>query len=394
MATRTARGIDEKPVILGGGAVPFRRYSDGSHWRDWVSDAIEGALAEANLERRDIDSVVVASESDFFSLQLNPAPVILDDAGLTGCPAVRVEAGGASGGAALRTAFTQLTAGLADCVLVVGFEAGAGHLPADTTQLLYGLSFDAEIEGMAGATAVSLYALSISLHMAVHGTTVEQMASVSVKNHGNALANPLAHKPMRITVEDVLASPEISAPYRRLDCSPVSDGAAAVVMARPGWAPAPTGPRCWITGSGAGTDHPRLGDRPEPHAFAAKQQAARAAYEMAGVAKPRSQIQVAEVYDAFTGAEIQAIEALGLAQAGEAGPAVAAGEFSADGPTPVNLSGGLIGQGGAPGAVGVMQAVTVARLLAADDGPDRGLIDVHGGICTTNFVHVLERVEP
>ena len=389
-----------RPLILGGGAVPFRRYKDGSHWRDWMRLAGADALADAGLEAADIDSVVVANETDFASLQVNPGPVVVDELGLTGVPVVRVEAGGASGGAALRVGFTQIMSGLARRVLIIGYEAGASHLSADDVQLIYGLSFDAELDGMAGATAVSLYALSIAMHMAVHGTTVEQMAAVSVKNHANAEANPYAHKPMNITIGDVLASPAISTPYRRLDCSLVSDGAAAVILAHPDHAPAPTRPRSAITGSGAATDHARLGDRPAPHVFTAKARAAEEAYAMAGIDDPASEIQIAEVYDAFTGAELQGIEALGLVEAGAAGPAMADGAFGIAGPLPVNISGGLIGQGGAPGAVGIMQAWTMDRIVTgrypgAEAGPyQRGVIDAHGAICTSAAVHVIERAEP
>jgi acetyl-CoA C-acetyltransferase len=356
------------------------------------------ALTDAGLEAADIDAVVVASESDFLSLQVNPGPVVLDELGLSGRPVVRVEGGGASGGLALREGMAQIMAGMAGRVLVVGFEAAAGHLDPGGVQLVYGLSFDAEVDGMAGATAVSLYALSIAEHMARYGTTVEQMASVSVKNHANAIGNPWAHKPMTITIDDVLASPMVSTPYRRLDCSLASDGAAAIVLAHPDAAPELARPLSRISGSGVGSDFARLGDRAERHAFPAKRRAAKAAYAMADI--DDHDIDVAEVCDPFTGAEIQSLEALGLALPGEAAAAITDGAFDQNGHLPVNLSGGLIGQGGAPGATGIAQAVTMDRLLGGRyhdaDGATfkRGLIDVHGGVGTLAAVHVLERVEP
>ena len=131
-----------RPLILGGSVSPFGRHRDGSHWRDWVRRAVTDALA---------DAVVVASETDFLSLQVNPGPVILDDLGMSGLPVVRVEAGGASGGAALRIGVQHILSGAARRVLVVGFEAAAGHLDADGVQFVYGLSFDAETDGMARA---------------------------------------------------------------------------------------------------------------------------------------------------------------------------------------------------------------------------------------------------
>jgi acetyl-CoA C-acetyltransferase len=230
----------------------------------------------------------------------------------------------------------------------------------------------------------------MNLHIARHGTTPEQMARVSVKNHGNACGNPLAHKPMRIGIEDVLASDVVSTPYRRLDCSLISDGAAALVVAHPDEAPH-AARRTRIAGSGCASDHVRLGDRGEPHRFTAKHESARAAYVMAGIGDPLRDVQVAEIYDAFSGAELQGLEALGLCAPGAGGPALAEGRFDADGALPVNLSGGLIGQGGAPGATGVMQALTLHRLLhAGRAGWRRGLADAHGGVCTLSVTHVLE----
>ncbi len=388
------------PVVLGGGVHPFGRHV-GGQWRDWVRHAGAAALADAGLAPADIDAVVVASETDFLSLQVNPGPVALAELGMAGKPVVRVEGGGASGGLALREALAQIMSGLYRRVLVIGFDAASGHLTAEDVQLVYGLSFDAETDGMAGATAVALYALSISEYMARHGATAEQLAHVSVKNHANAIGNPWAHKPMSITVGDVLASPMIATPYRKFDCSMASDGAAAIVLAAPAHAPAADRMRSRITGSGAGSDHPRLGDRPDRHAFRAKTRAARAAYAMAGIDDAASAFDAAEVYDAFTGAELQSLEALGLVAEGTAGPAMADGRFDAGGPLPVNLSGGLIGQGGVPGATGIAQAVIMDRLLGGRGHGDnagrdvrRGVIDVHGGVCTNAVVHVMERVEP
>ncbi len=385
--------------VLGGGLSRFAAFRDGSHWRDRVRAVAAQALAEAGLEAADIDALVVASESDAMSLQINPAAVVASDLGLQHVSAMRVEGGGASGALALRAGVMHLLSGLAQRVLVVGFDDTASRLKGADVRLLYGLSFDTDVEGLAGASAAVLYALSMQLHMQQHGTTAAQMAAVAVKNRRHALHNPLAHKPMAIGIDDVLASPMVARPYRMLDCSLLSDGAAAVVLAAPRAAPRAETPRVRISGSGCATDAVRLGDRARPHAFDAKARAAQAAYAMAGVRDPAREIGVAEVYDAFSGAELQALEALGLAAEGTAGPAVAAGEFGAGARLPVNLSGGLSGQGGSPGAVGIAQAVTVARLLGGcyhaalqpAVAPRRGLVDAHGGVGTVCVVHVLER---
>ena len=382
--------------------MPFQRYRDGSGFRDWVRLACDAAFADAQIERGDIDAVIVASESDMLSMQLSPGPLLVDDIGLVGVPVVRVEAGGGSGGAAVRMAVMHLMSGLAGRVLVIGFEQTASHLPADIVRSVYGLSFDADLEGWAGATATMLYALSLQDHMARFGTTMRQLAQVSVKNHSNACLNPWAHSPLAITVDEVLASPMVSTPYRRLDCSLLSDGAAALILARPdAMTRRLDRPMTRIIGTGCATDAVRLGDRAMPGVFTAKRRAAAMAYSMAGITDPARQIEVAEVYDSYTGAEAQGIEALGLAPDGGAVARLADGLYGRDGPLPINLSGGLIGQGGAPGATGLAQVITVSRLiegryhsgLQAGCDVRTGLVDCHGGLATVNLTHVLQRVE-
>ena len=390
-----------RPYITGASMIPFKRYRDGSTFRDWIRRVGRQALNEAQLDSSEVDSVVVASESDMLSLQVSPAALVVDELGLQGTAAVHVEAGGASGAAAVREGFVQVLSGVAKNVLVIGYEQTASRLSRDGVQTVYGLSFDADIEGWSGVTTANLYALSYKLYCRQYGVDPNQSALVSVKNHGNAMHNPFAHKPMQITVDDVLQSNMISDPYRLLDCSMVSDGAAAIVLSA----------NCnnsderqpvRIVGSGSSTDHVRLGDRTSPHLFSAKQRAAEQAYSMAGVTNAEEQIDVAEVYDAFSGTELQSIEALGFCESGRAGQHLEEGRFLPDSKLPVNLSGGLIGQGGAPGATGIAQVVVINRLLRGDYEPKlqpnrnlrRGLTDAHSGICTVSVVHVLESVDP
>lgn len=384
--------------VAGGAMTPFGRRTDSSTPRDWVGPVVTQALNEAGMCSADIDAVVVASESDFLSLQVSTSAVLLDDLGLVPVPVMRVEAGGASGAMAIRSGAQHLLSGMADTVLVIGVEHAASHLNADAVRRIYGLSFDADLEGIAGITATALYALCMQDHMARYGTTALQMAAVSVKNHGNAVHNPDAHKPMKLTLDEVLASPVVSTPYRRLDCSPLSDGAAAVILTTR----MPQGigqfPSVRLVGSGCATDAVRLGERARVGDFAAKAQAARQAYAQAGITDPVAQLAYAEVYDAYSGAEIQAIEALGLCPQGQGGAAVAAGAFDRGQPLCVNLSGGLIGQGGPPGATGVAQVYTLLRLLQGRYhtslqalSPRRlAVADAHSGVGTVCVVHILE----
>lgn len=388
--------------VAGAATTAFGRRRDHSGPRDWVREAAFAAIDDAGIEASDIDALFVATEADFLTLQLVVAPLLADDLGLVPRPSVRVESGGASGGQAIRSGFVHVAAKVHRTVLVVGFEHAASHLPADTVRSLYGLSFDADLEGFNGITATALYALSIQAHMRRHGTTPAQLASVSVKNHGNAMLNPHAHKPMSISVQDVLASPVVSAPYRLLDCSLISDGAAAVVLTEHASLARTRGrPAVRVAASACASDHVRLGDRSDPGVFSSKLAASADAYVQAELTRPGEQLAFAELYDAYTGAEIQGIEGNRICAPGRAAAALAAGEFDRDGSLPVNLSGGLIGQGGPPGATGVAQVATLFKLLqhryhaGLQSGTDRrfGLADTHAGVGTLSVVHVLERVD-
>ncbi|MEP7207540.1 MAG: thiolase family protein [Casimicrobiaceae bacterium] len=391
----------ESVYVAGGALSRFGRSRDRSTPRDWVRAVVAEALADARMEPAAIDALVFASETDFLTLQLVPAPWLTDELGLTPRPAVRVESGGASGGQAVRTGVLHVRARAARTVLVVGYEFAASHLAGDDVRTLYGLSFDADLEGFAGATATALYALSIQAHMAAHGTTEAQMAAVSVRNHRNAIANPQAHKPMRITIDDVLASTPVSTPYKLLDCSLISDGAAALLLTGDRQLVRRDRPAVRISGTGCATDHVRLGDRSDVGVFAGKRASAAQAFAEAGIVDARRDITIAELYDAYTGAELQGLEALGLARPGEAGPAALTGEFAIGGRITVNASGGLIGQGGPPGATGIAQVATVAKLLAGTYHPAlqparpgrHGVADCHAGVATLNVTHVLERLD-
>ena len=389
-----------KPLIAGASMIPFRKYDDGSNFRDWIRKVGRDAIDAAGIERNEIDSVVVASESDMFSLQVSPAALVVDELGLHGASAVHVEMGGASGAAGIREGFMQVCSGAARHVLVCGFDQTASRLSGAGVKQIYSWSFDADIEGWTGVSTASLYALSFQSYCNQFQATPEQAALVSVKNHGNAMNNPYAHKPMKLTVNEVRKSRPASTPYRLLDCSMVSDGAAAVVLSSPKCVPLSKSV-VRISGSGSSTDYAKLGDRPHTYRFAAKFRSASKAYSMAGVKDPSIDIDIAEIYDAFSGAELQGIEALLFSAEGRAGPDMENGDFDVNGRIPINVSGGLIGQGGAPGATGVAQAVTMYRLLNGNYEsalqPDkqlrRGVIDSHSGICTASITHVLERVE-
>lgn len=382
-------------VLFAGGAMtPFNRRKDGSSFRDWARAAVQGALDDANLEVSDIDTLVVASESDFFTMQLNPAALLADECGLVGVAAKRVEGGGASGHLAVHAGVAGVASGMARRVLVLGVEPSASHLKGADVGALYGLSFDAWTDGMTGIDSTSLYALSAQAFMARTGATVEDFARIAVRNRAHACANANAHLPLDISLGDVTASPVVASPYRRLDCSPLSDGAAAIILARTSDLPARPQGRARFRAAVSAVDTVRLGERNDPGFFAGKQRAAQRAYAAAGVSA--ADIGMAEVYDSYSGAQLQSLEALGLAN----GQAIAAERddvFSAQGAVPVNLSGGLLGQGAPVGATGVAQVLSAALQLEGryfgqqvTNAPRFALVDTHGGIATLNAVSILE----
>ncbi len=372
---------------------PFNRRKDGSSFRDWARGVVQGALGDAGLERSDIDALVVASESDFFTLQLNPAALLADECGLIGVSAKRVEGGGASGHLAVQAAVADIASGLAQRVMVLGLEPSASHLAGADVGDLYALSFDAWTDGMTRADSTSLYALSALAFMKRTGAQHDDFARIAVRNRAHARHNPNAHLPLDITLADVGASPVVASPYHRLDCSPLSDGAAAIILGRKAALPKLLRKRTRFIATAGATDCVRLGERADPGFFAGKQRAAVRAYKIADVTP--SDIGLAEIYDSYSGAQLQAVEALQLAP--DALRAERDRVFDADGSLPVNLSGGLLGQGAPVGATGVAQILTAAQQLEGRysgqcpaRSPSMALVDTHGGIATLNCVSILE----
>lgn len=394
-------------VVLGGGLSKFAlARSDGTPV-EWMVEAAQAALTDAGADPDAIEHTVVSYESEILSRQLTMGQVVQDALGLCPRPSVRVEAGGGTGGVALRTAFAYLRAGLCESVLIVGAEAVGRQVPSATVRQVYALSGDVDFEMAAGGYFTAYYALMMQEHMRRYGTREEQAALVSVKNHRNAMSNPMACMPMTLTVEQVMASPPVASPYKRLDCSVLADGAAALLLATPRWAATharawSNRPRVYVSGTGCATERMRMGDRPQPYPglahFRAKREAAMAAYRMAGIQSPRSEIDVAEVADNLTGVELQSYEDLGFCEYGESGPLCERGVFDLGGELPTNTSGGLIGQGAPPGAMGVAQAVEILRQLRGEcpkerQVPDarRGLTDIHGGTASLSVVCIFER---
>jgi acetyl-CoA C-acetyltransferase len=272
----------------------------------------------------------------------------------------------ASGTVGIRYAYAFIAAGLADVVMVLGVEK-LNQPRGDEAILNMGTGVDREWEAGFGLTAPPCFALAAQRHMAEYGTTEEQLAMVGVKNHTHAAQNPSAHFGKGATLDQVLRSRMIATPLRLFMCSPITDGAAAVVLAGEDRVRDFTDRPVWIRGTGQALDGFQLTSLHEDYAhWPALQRAARSAYRMAGIGPP--DVDVAEVHDCFSIAEVIAYEELGFCAKGEGGPFVQAGRSDHGGDVVVNPRGGLIGCGHPLGATGVAQAVEVFAQLRGEAG--------------------------
>jgi acetyl-CoA C-acetyltransferase len=272
----------------------------------------------------------------------------------------------ASGTVGIRYAYAFIAAGLADLIMVLGVEK-LNQPSGEEAILNMGTGVDREWEAAFGLTAPPCFALAAQRHMAAYGTTEEQLALVGVKNHTHASKNPNAHFNKGATLDQVLCSRMIASPLRLFMCSPITDGAAAVILASEERARILTDRPVWIRGSGQALDGFQLTSPHEDYAhWPAMKHAAESAYAAAGVGP--TDVDVAEVHDCFAIAELIAYEELGFCAKGEAGPFVAAGRSDYGGDVVVNPRGGLIGCGHPLGATGVAQAAEVFAQLRGEAG--------------------------
>jgi acetyl-CoA C-acetyltransferase len=296
---------------------------------------------------------------------------------------------------AFRQAFIEVAAGFSDIVLASGVEKMTDCSPDDDTKALAAAA-DAEYEVFHGATFPGLYALMAHAHMARYGTTRGMLSAVAVKNHKNGSKNPVAQYPFEITADQVAGSVMVADPLRILDCSPITDGAAAVIVTTVDIARKLGRPYVKVKGSAIGTDTISLAQRDDITTIKAATIASGKALQMAG--KKLEDIRFSEMHDCFTIAEIMLAESIGKFQPGKAGPATLAGETSLEGKFPINPSGGLKSKGHPVGATGVAQIVEVYKQLTgqAENGrqipksPKIGMALNMGGTGASSVVHILE----
>ncbi len=356
---------------------------------------VEAAVEALNGARADhLDAIFVGNMSaGQFVGQEHLGPLLADQLGMAGVPAGRVESACASGGLALRTAFVEVASGLSDLVLAAGVEKMTDA--TDVTEVLATAS-DQETEAYHGITFPGLYAMIARAHMEAYGTTEEDLSWVSVKNHRHGALNPKAQFRGEVTLEEVMRSSLVAEPLRLLHCSPVSDGAAAVLLCPLDQAARYTDRPVKIVGTGLATGAMALADRANIASLDAVQQAAQRAYRMADLGP--ADVQVAEVHDCFAIAEICCVEALGLVERGKGKAAARAGDTALGGCIPVNTSGGLKAKGHPVGATGIAQAIEIFEQLRGEAGERQvpgariGLTQNMGGSGASSVVHLFEGV--
>lgn len=368
----------------------------GELWEKSLRDvAVEAALKcleDAGVDK--VDAVTIGCmSSGLFNGQEHMASVVTDYLGQRFVPAIRVESACASGGLAVKTAYMEVASGLAESALAIGVEKMTDVDGGEATFAL-ATAADQDNEAFHGITFPGLYAMMANAHMHKHGTSLEQLSQVSVKNHHNGSMNPHAQFPFKVTLDQVMNSTMVADPVRLLHCSPITDGGAAVLLVPVEVAKKMNKPYAVITGIGHATDTIALCQRKDLCKLDVVEAAAQRALKMAG--KTIRDIDFAEVHDCFTIAEIMVMEALGIVEPGQGGPATMKGLTALDGDFPINPSGGLKSKGHPVGATGVAQIVEAVNQLRGEAGQRQiknartALTQNMGGSGASSIIHILE----
>jgi acetyl-CoA C-acetyltransferase len=405
-----------RPVYaISGGVSKFAKARPDKTFQAIIKEAYDYAIQDIGLDfetfTRIVDGSVASYFSDHFTRQLMAAIMAQDYLGLCPKPSHRVEGGGATGGICFQEAWKSVASGHMDVCVAYGFET-MSHVETWKGNEFIALASDVSVDYPVGGFYSGYYAMMVTRHMKEFGTTVEQLAHVSVKNHLNAYHNPYSQKRNRYTIQDVREAPMVAWPLTRLDICVMSDGAAATLLvSEEGLKKLEDAgakiarPLVKVTGIGRGTDAMRMADRPHfdydtfmndyateqekasddtkayykrlwdhgtrypgIHSFRAGRTAGNMAWKHAGVSDPLGELDFVELHDAYTSSEIQTYEDLGLCRYGEGGEFAASGkaflpgidyglDLSEKTACAVNPSGGLIACGHPVGATGLMQAV-------------------------------------
>jgi len=352
--------VSRDVAVIGAGMIDFGELFEQSI-DDMAEAAYLNALADVDhgIEPDEIDAgwfgtIDIAGDASSGLGAAHPT-------GQFGIPMTRVENACATGSTAFRSAVEAVRGGSADVALVLGAE----KMRDSAAGLIEGAALDQVWRGR-GVTMPAFFGLRATRHMHEFGTTREQIAKVSVKNHENGSKYPHAHYRFTCTVDEVADSPTVTYPLNLYDCCPVTDGAAATIVASSDVAESYSDDPIWVRGGGLSTDSLLRGDDAALVGFPATEQAAAQAYEQAGIGP--DDVDVAEVHDCFTITELVTYEDLGFCAKGEGGELIDEGAVELDGETPVNPSGGLLAKGHPIGATGVAQVNEIYEQLRGEAG--------------------------
>ena len=371
----------------------------GEHWdkslRELFAEAALKALDDANVDK--VEALYVGNMmSGYLQEQEHLGSLLATYIGMPGIAACKIEAACASGGAALHQAFLAVASGYYDIVLVGGVEKMTDKLTPDVT-LALAMAEDREYVVYVGASFIGLNALVYRLYMRKFNVKQEDIAKFPVIEHENAINTPYAQFRYKITLDDVLKSPLVADPIHLLECAPLSDGAAAIILAPLEYALKHYDTVIEISASALATDILSVHERPDMLTMMATVRAAEKAYKMAKM-EPKD-IDLVEVHDAFSILAPIALEDLGFAKKGEGWRLIAEEEVRKDGKLPVNTMGGLKARGHPIGATGIYQAVDAILQLRQEAGVNQvtnaetALIHSMGGVGGTVAVHILRRVK-
>ncbi|WP_081603685.1 thiolase domain-containing protein [Natronorubrum tibetense] len=387
--------MGERATVVGAGMTKF-----GPHEQplpELFADAALPALSDAGIGQNEIDAFYLGNTLGGMTENASHlAPALASHIGLRSIPCQRFEDACATSSSAFKHAVQAVENGVHDTVLVGGVERCTPTTGKETDEMtkIFASATHRQYEQPTGITFPGVFALLTKRHMHEHGTTREQLAEVAVKNQHHGSMNPRAHFGENATVDDVLESPVIADPFHLMDCCPFSDGASAVVVTSPELADSYDGEGVNVTGIGHATDIVPIADKQGLTETRAARDAAAEAYRQAGI--DADDVDFAEVHDCFTGAEVIAVEALGLVEDGKGGTAAASGLTALGGEVPVNPSGGLKAKGHPIGATGTAQIVELTEQLRGETG-DRQVEDAEigiahnlGGDTATTFVTVME----
>lgn len=382
-----------RPVaVVAAGKTSFGVFPD-LDIRALAVQAGEKCLANARVPRPKIESFYLGNfAGPAFVGQNHLAPYVSMALGIEGVPATRVEAACASSGSAFFHAWTEVAAGIYDLVMVVGVEKMTSQPTPRVTEILASAG-DLAGEIRAGSTFASLFAMIARRHMYEFGTKKEHLSAVAVKNHAAGALNPDAQMRKTITLEQAMAGKPIADPLNLYDCSLISDGAAAAILAPLERASEFTDKPVRVRGIAQASDYVALDQKPDITTFPAVRRAGEKAYRLAGVGP--EEIEFAELHDCFTIAEIIATEDLGFVSKGCGGPYAMEGHTALTGERPINASGGLKSKGHPVGATGVGQICDLVQQIRCEAGPRQvarhslGLAQNLGGSGATCVVTIL-----